>query len=463
MTETKPTLNESPKDHAEHLRLVHFALMATCFALLVLTFSGTPDEVARAQEQINRVLTLARDWPSSDLKDQANEQVVKTLERIRSTSIPGLDVEGLRRASPESFSDQTVEIVSPKLPEIPRLLSQPLQLAFEAPNWIVDNQSVWASRRSLVFDGGLFKRESGPRSIRDFAQLWNALGEQLTIYIPVKLSQFLYTVYSPNRDFRNVETREWRWSLTGAGVKVVPVPLPGALPGAVISTAVWLSLQKLDDKELAQIHPPDVSGPVEFGYVARMGSPLGGGKALFDAPTRIVIPVADGVRPPFAALDGQQLLAQSAGWPSWRHGNFQESFPELAAITNVYANVDLETAEKILAGEVERRKERLEVWGVRVPSEDATRWGSVIVVAIQLYFWLHLMAFVKRLGNTQTGVAWIGLYDGWWAGLVFLASAYALPVFVVGFIAARAHAARKVDQLAGRKVDHLRAVHSSLF
>jgi len=50
------------KDFIEHLRTVHFALVATCLALLAITLSPSPEAIRKANEELKEISEVAHNW-----------------------------------------------------------------------------------------------------------------------------------------------------------------------------------------------------------------------------------------------------------------------------------------------------------------------------------------------------------------------------------------------------------------
>jgi hypothetical protein len=62
--------------------------------------------------------------------------------------------------------------------------------------------------------------------------------------------------------------------------------------------------------------------------------------------------------------------------------------------------------------------------------------GAVIIVLIQLYFWLHLRELSLRANPDDaalTTVAWIGLYPGIYSGVISILTVCILPVAVIAY------------------------------
>jgi hypothetical protein len=73
---------------------------------------------------------------------------------------------------------------------------------------------------------------------------------------------------------------------------------------------------------------------------------------------------------------------------------------------------------------------KFEVIGIKFPAENTTRWGLVVIIGIQFYFWLHLRELASKLRREDPGwqVAWIGVYSSGYAKWATIFSACLLPV-----------------------------------
>ena len=72
VTEPK-TDNDDAKDFVEHLRAVHFALLATCLALLVIVLGSSPDRFKNAFQQLGTVSETAAAVNSEWMPSKARE------------------------------------------------------------------------------------------------------------------------------------------------------------------------------------------------------------------------------------------------------------------------------------------------------------------------------------------------------------------------------------------------------
>jgi hypothetical protein len=128
-------------------------------------------------------------------------------------------------------------------------------------------------------------------------------------------------------------------------------------------------------------------------------------------------------------------LAEEFNFPTVS-GKFEETFPELNEITKHYQKLELNDANQILGAELQRTGERIEFLGLKFPESFISTWGAVILLIIQLYFWLHLRTFYEYLASSETGidVAWIGIYSDFWSRVISLITVSLLPVVIVGYL-----------------------------
>jgi len=133
-------------------------------------------------------------------------------------------------------------------------------------------------------------------------------------------------------------------------------------------------------------------------------------------------------------LRAQSVLADKADKP-WSPGSFAQTFPDLAALSDGLGALQPDQVAKVLRNLRERTGKEVEISGLKLPLEVITRWGLIVVLAIQLYFWIDLRNFLAKAATPgMIDVPWIGLYPDRISHSVFWASAIVLPVFTVCFL-----------------------------
>jgi hypothetical protein len=108
-------------------------------------------------------------------------------------------------------------------------------------------------------------------------------------------------------------------------------------------------------------------------------------------------------------------------------------------VTSKYQSLALDKIDPILESEQSRAGESLEAFGVKFPAQGATRWGIALILAVQLYFWIHLHELSKKLKPHDDGweVAWVGVYPSNSSRIVFRISAFLLPLCAVVVVGMR--------------------------
>ncbi len=133
-------------------------------------------------------------------------------------------------------------------------------------------------------------------------------------------------------------------------------------------------------------------------------------------------------------MRAQSVIADKANKP-WSPGSFVQTFPDLAALSDGLGALQPEQIAKVLRNLRERTGKEVEVSGLKLPLEVITRWGLIVILAIQLYFWIDLRNFLaKAVTPGMLDVPWIGLYPDRLSHSVFWASAIVLPVLTVCFL-----------------------------
>jgi len=119
-------------------------------------------------------------------------------------------------------------------------------------------------------------------------------------------------------------------------------------------------------------------------------------------------------------------IIKQAGFEDWKARTFERTFRELTEVTSDYDDITLEKLHIILEGEKKRAGEGINIFGVHVSSILAREWGAVVILSIQIYFFLHLQSF-PNVRNESIGVPWAALYRTGLAKFVFVFSAILFP------------------------------------
>ena len=390
------------KDYVEHLRTIHFSLIAVSLAALVLASSSNPSEITKAREQINAIGDVARAW-NPDWVGQAAEHAID--EYGKGPTHLGSLQKAIVRESSSTFVPEPKGSNALILTGSTRKVTYSVQ--FIAPNWIVSGpvRTYMAASTDYISqtrDSPL----SVPEKLDQFRELWNSLNEKHKIRIPVALSRKLYTVFpDPTRRMSAISdpgTLQW--------VTLAP---------NVLSTqfSARLELHSLQD-HLKELLPPGSNDEDAYVDVDSIGD---------TTPYEPLIPVAD-----YDEIDfrPQEALIQRFAGVKPVGGLFEHSFPELNKITKNYQGLQIDKFDPILEAEQNRTGESFEAFGVKFPADATTRWGVLVILAVQIYFWIHLQELARKLQPSDPGweVAFIGMYPSLPSRIVYSISALALPV-----------------------------------
>jgi len=119
----------------------------------------------------------------------------------------------------------------------------------------------------------------------------------------------------------------------------------------------------------------------------------------------------------------------------WREGySFEDTFPELQELTENIQSTPIADLEKHFKNLSETFGKQVAVVGVKLPLSTLNKWGQLILLGMQLYFFLHLQHFsrtTKGKDNTLLSFPWIGLYRGALAKFVLIMTGMVLPVWVI--------------------------------
>jgi hypothetical protein len=114
----------------------------------------------------------------------------------------------------------------------------------------------------------------------------------------------------------------------------------------------------------------------------------------------------------------------------WKPGDFDRAFPELRAVSSGIGNLEIADAVQRIQLEVASEGRDISILGLSIPISQVSQWGAIILLSVQLYFWLHLHELVKKIEPAAEGwdVAWIGLYTARASFAVALISSCILSV-----------------------------------
>jgi hypothetical protein len=443
------------KEYVEHLRTVHFSLIALCLGAIVLAFTPDTSEIQQARKEIAALLRLKaasdRDpnWIQSaaaakvsadgaSAGDSATFPEAQAKQAVFTWGPPGA-FEAMRKGGgTTSFVDENGQLRSMSSADYidrQRLRNRKI-ITFDSPNWIIAGPS-WACADQGAQPEELFYPQQivirAPAKLSDFRSCWNLLAGGHRVLIPRQVSETVYLLGDTPK--RVLEWGSLKWFAPGT---IVP-PLdsfaqvhPWILSQGNIQARINSMNQQANEKHEARllIGKAAATAALQFQHVGNADANYiwseGGGS---DASV-IVIPVTDSHDLPFQPVE-EMLKRFGKEVPA---GNFAVSFPNLDSLASIYGDFYVDKLDGILKDLQNRTGgESFQVFGVKIPARATTRWGVMVVLSVQLYFWMHLSELRKRLrpGDAGWNVAFIGMYSSLPARIVYYVTSCALPVLAI--------------------------------
>ncbi len=125
----------------------------------------------------------------------------------------------------------------------------------------------------------------------------------------------------------------------------------------------------------------------------------------------------------------------------WKAGRFDETFRDLSIATRDLESLGVEHARNRLDDESKAAKgsEHFEIFGVKIPAPQLTRWGILGLLCVQLYFFVHLKQLSNKLHSSDAGwdIPWLGMYASPLPRVIYFVSITVVPVVAVGLLAAQ--------------------------
>jgi hypothetical protein len=386
------------KEHLEHLRTVHFTLVLVSAALIILASKPVPSHIANAHQQIKDIITVAKlDY----------EWLPKYAESVVANSL-------YKDSYAQRFPNSPL-VVEVQCGEREKDL---LVLEFLEPNWtILDDRRplpllypIWPLDRRIVVPTRKAMWLRSPQTLQDFRELWNSLDGLRFIYVPISLEPSIYFYGEVNR----------RCSWQRAKERTAPK-----------SVTLHLEMLHPQDREHFELSG-SCESPLAYVEIYSDGI-LTPDDVEIHYPT-IIIPVEECHTIPLYA----QMPLVSLFPDRWRPGSFEFVFEELNTVAAElpYPDATLEELEKLLGFQKKQvGEEAFELMGLKFPAGATATWGVMVLLVVQLYFWLHLEEFRrKHTGSIPADVAWIAVYPSRVARYVFGASAFLMPVTAVAVL-----------------------------
>lgn len=381
-TTSSPSSPPSPhwsESFVEHLRTVHFAVTILAMAMIFTLVSGKAYSVQKAWTEATEIRDLSVDW---------EQRMSRLFDDVSS------------RASIPEYAQFTAQ---------KRYFTQDKHKFFR----VKDSRYFTITKENLMSleqwqkIAGLQQR---PATVAAFRSWWDQL--QRGVDIPIPGVDYLDENggYSPPTGCRLLDPRlpwivPWGPSRLGASEDCFVAEVPAANPH--------------DDSQFQDVTCRELSGTdkKDVDSCSFRVRGLDPDRTLF----------AFAVIAPVEHFNENGLKALYADWGT---GKFDTAFSDLRQATlGSLEYIDLKSLPDRL-NEGSRADQVIEAFGLKIAAADITRWGLLILLATQFYFWLHVHELTRRIEPSDPGwkVAWIGIYPQRLALITVLTSACILPL-----------------------------------
>jgi hypothetical protein len=367
------------KDFVEHLRTVHFALIIVATGLIVIVLSAKPYDPAIALREIHQIIELKKMW-SRDWLVQRGTTKYMALENSDPYHPKGLDLSTLG----------TTQIVGPPQPLLhiaERFHAQVLDKRGRSQGVVefsVQRPSLWMQDFSRDWSPDTF-----PNTLADFQRWWEVL-----------------------------ETRNYKaiFPLTASGTTGWPIAIdsPALLP--------------MDEASAVQVKAPD---RVSLSLGLSEAAPIYGGSGRFGEYTLAVVTFS------YVEVSQENIVDQ---FKNWKVGSFDSSFADLSRATLELEGLEFDDVEKFISAEGAKGTEVFEAFGMKFPANQITSWGIVLLLGVQLYFFVYVKQLYGKLTREDAGwdVPWIGMDTFWLARSIFFLTIVLLPCVATGLLSGHA-------------------------
>jgi len=414
---TTPPPTDVAKSFMEHLRSVHFALLAACLALFAATLPEPPADLRLAKRDLERIQGAVA---SGSLTRIVNRAFLLGAYggQFRSREV-GTYALRMRYRDAQDAGRTVVVGARQRFSSLPlEEVAIPVVRHDDRFQRTCGAQIIAAQPSTSDFKLNLTPQSS----LADVATLWDCLQELRAVRIiaveaagarPEKLSEAMARRFPSN--LLGVEPVSGPWSQIGTSVEQGTVPA--------------LVLDFVDGDVVVRYDPSVAPGPSIFGVVPGKYVVPNRSDDVFTIPA--VIPVSMRA----STLPAQRLIAEEF-FPGVSPGLFARRFPQLAAWSVGKATRNPAVLLEDISAEIERASDTFEIMGVKIPLSLVAKLGILVLIGLEGYFALHLRRFRYVVSPNPGGLdfPWLGVYPDAASRVVFATVTVGLPVAVTALL-----------------------------
>lgn len=370
-------------DFVEHVRTVHFSLVAACFGLLVLV-QTKPKDLITAREQLQSIQRVICKWD-----DHWVDSLIESDTEHR-----------MQPPEQNSFKSHFIQVSTQGQERFYALY--PYQFDQRAQQrWRARYGNTQTDVAGIAYKAWL---QAPPKTLEDFRERWDQVSAGLPL---LRVDTFVL-----QQGIIVSEQRPWKWEL----IPIRDAPCPN-------QRCFTATLRQLSPEQQEQsMVSAAAKQTADFAYTDRFSD------------RQLVIPVRAS---PLFVKPQDMFFLQSKPENS-SYGSFSEVFGALDEVTTgrqktLLADLDMQLKDELALA----KSESLQVFGITIPAAIAAFWGTLTILALQIYLWVHLYELAPKLKPRDPGsnIAWIGLYQSQRARLLFKVSSIFFPVLTIAFVA----------------------------
>lgn len=387
-------------DFVEHLRSIHFALVAVSLGLIILVSGSRDVRISRALTQATEIAELETRWKEA--------QTTLYLAAAQSINLP---------TDGRTFF-VTVAAPTPAMPE------EGVRIRLGVPTDAFSQYEKWKFSDAVM--------DKAPRKLSEFRVWWRKMQAGVRVFVP-DFSEKKHETCDAEVLQRDERGRAEVISFDTIGSFQPPgaPPLDSAVRCSLGDLVSFISETSIGVKPQFETELLESGAIVLRGRAENVKTTTSSGRKLT---TEVWVDVMLTAQ---AATINEKALQEM--FSDWRSGPYDQAFPELAAISGDLENIDLKGMASRIQDLQPKGEQNFEAFGLKVPSADITRWGTVLLLALQFYFWLHLHELNQKIDRDSPGwdVAWIGVYRSTSATVSMYLSGSLLPLIAVLILALR--------------------------
>jgi hypothetical protein len=398
MSESMSSSNKWCVDLVQHLRTVHFALVLLACGLISVGV-GYSRSATSALPIVEQISSICSKWPDDWVENLRPSDMRPTnLPQTLYFYLPPGRQYAMQNRGPDilpttgGLRQRWVEIgksggglITKGLKGVKLTLKKPLRSWTDAER-IVESPGYRGTAPAVLSTMYL---ERAPTTLSEFQDWWDkARALRVTYFTVGPVNDEDYTMLSR-------QTVDNQWFSQNLLLFSSPLKIPDK------------GLSTLPDVDLTSARPI-LSTMGQSSLVVEIRMPK-------DSPARLSVPI-----------NGFREGVETDPWrlnPLWsrRSGSFVEAFPELQAIQAELSVLRLDSLRAKLEAQASEAQ-TLELGGLKF---QVARWGILLILMIQLYFWLLVRELNEKLNPgdaATTEVAWLGLFVSRVGRLAFLCS-----------------------------------------